>query len=171
MAVNADKETDLVDFGLAIKALLKAPKTGSIGIDLAQIDTPLRDDDMNSYPIALEKGTSDVVTIVSPNGKLDCNHVLGCYLSDKQRRENAVERVCSRPPRMGGRRDPAQSPASKHEHAVGTSLAEWWFMYGLSWDGEGGELIEGLHEVMILGAKLRLCSSGIPIDGPAGPGA
>lgn len=91
MVVEADKTRDLDDFREALKAYLKALKSKSIPIDLSQIEKTLRDDKMNVFLIALEKDISDVMTIVSPDGKLNCDYVLGFYFSDKPRRKNAVE--------------------------------------------------------------------------------
>ncbi|OJD34609.1 zinc knuckle transcription factor [Diplodia corticola] len=91
MVMEADKARDLDDFRVALKIYLKALKTGSIPIDLPQLERTLRDYKMNVFLIALEKEISDVMTIVSPEGKIDCKYVLGYYFSDKPRRKNAVE--------------------------------------------------------------------------------
>lgn len=91
MLVAADKARDLDDFKTAFKTYAKALTTNGVLINLAQIEKTLRDEKMNVYLIALKKEVSNAYTIVSPNGKIDCEYVLGYYFSDKPKRKIALE--------------------------------------------------------------------------------
>ncbi|KAK7525821.1 uncharacterized protein IWZ02DRAFT_200099 [Phyllosticta citriasiana] len=93
MLVEADKERNLDDFRIAIKAYGKALLANGQPIDLVDIDKQMREDGMNVHIVAVDKKekAGDVYTIVDFAGKTGCTYALSFNYSYKPKRKNAME--------------------------------------------------------------------------------
>ncbi|KAL9085792.1 MAG: hypothetical protein Q9165_007424 [Trypethelium subeluteriae] len=82
MLMKADKEKDMDDFKEALKIYTRAVPSAS----LLQLEHSFRDNDFNTYIIAMEKQIPDVMTSVNLQGKIDCRYVAGFFYSKEPKR-------------------------------------------------------------------------------------
>ncbi|KAK8245432.1 hypothetical protein HDK77DRAFT_253210 [Phyllosticta capitalensis] len=92
MLMKADKEKNLDDFKIALKAYGKALLANGQPFELAVLDQAMRDDNMNVHIVAIDKKekAGDVFTIVDFNGKTGCTYGLSFNFSYKPKRKMAM---------------------------------------------------------------------------------